>query len=62
MKKKDLKSITEDASDAFWAVIVKNFPEATTGDLSPLTTFAFDQAAEAAVEEWVWANVPKKSQ
>ena len=60
MEKSELESITDLALDAFWDVIVNRFPEATTGDLSPLTTFALDQAAEAAVEEWVWANVPQK--
>jgi hypothetical protein len=53
-----LRSVTEKATDAFWNVVVEHFPEAETGDLSPLTTFRFDQAAENAVAEWVWANVP----
>jgi hypothetical protein len=44
--------------DAFWEVVVQRFPQAETGDLSPLTTHRFHEAAEAAIEEWVWANVP----
>jgi hypothetical protein len=53
-----LHSVTEEAIDAFWNAVVERFPEAETGDLSPLTTIRFDQAAENAVAEWVWANVP----
>lgn len=46
------------AQDAFWETIVEHLPEATDGDLSPETTFAFLEIAEAAVAEWAWANVP----
>jgi hypothetical protein len=59
MTKPTIKSSTDDALTAFWNVIVKQYPEARTGDLSPLTTIRLDTAAENAVEEWVWANVPK---
>jgi hypothetical protein len=53
-----LRSVTEKAMHAFWDVVVEHFPEAESGDLSPLTTLRFGQAAENAVAEWVWANVP----
>ena len=53
-----LHAATQEALDAFWQVVVHHYPEAETGDLSPLTCFRFDEAAEAAVDEWVWANVP----
>jgi hypothetical protein len=55
---KRLRSVTEEAMDAFWQVVVQHFPQAKTGDLSPLTTHHFNEAAKVAVEEWVWANVP----
>lgn len=58
MKNPDLRSVTDEALEAFWQVIVKRYPQATTGDLSPLTTIRLDQAAEVAIAEWVWANVP----
>ncbi len=54
----DLNLLAREACDAFWLVVVQHYPEATSGDLSPLTTFRFEQAAEAAIAEWVWANVP----
>lgn len=53
-----LRSVADEAMDAFWEVVVQRFPQAETGDLSPLTTHRFHEAAEAAIEEWVWANVP----
>ena len=43
------EQLIHEALDAFWEVVAKRFPEATTGDLCPLTALAFDQAAEAAV-------------
>jgi hypothetical protein len=51
-----VETLTDKALDAFWQVIVEEFPKATTGDLSPLATFHLSQAAEAAVLEWIWAN------
>jgi hypothetical protein len=54
----DLRTLAQEADDAFWQVVVRYYPEATTGDLSPLTTFRLHQAAEAAIAEWIWANVP----
>jgi hypothetical protein len=49
--------LANEALDAFWQVIVKHFPQAITGDLSPLATFQLHQAAEAAVVEWIANNV-----
>jgi hypothetical protein len=57
-EKLSLPSITDKALEAFWQAVVEHFPEAATGDLSPLTTFALERAAENAVEEWIFANVP----
>ena len=55
---KELEDSIREAEDAFWEVIVKRFPTAKSGDLSPETTIAFTFAGEAAVREWIWANVP----
>jgi hypothetical protein len=52
-----LRSVAEDALEAFWQVIVQHYPQAETGDLSPLTTVRLQYAAEVAIEEWIWANV-----
>jgi hypothetical protein len=51
------QQLANEALDAFWQVIVKHFPQATTGDLSPLATFHLDQTAEAAIKEWISNNV-----
>lgn len=58
MKHPCLQPITDEALDAFWEVLVKRFPQAKTGDLSPLATIALQIAAEDAVCEWVNNNVP----
>lgn len=59
--KKLMHSVADQALDGFWQVVVQQFPEATTGDLSPLTTHRLTVAAEVAVTEWVWANVSQPS-
>jgi hypothetical protein len=51
------QQLADEALDAFWQVVVKRFPEATTGDLSPLATFHLHQVAEAAIKEWIANNV-----
>jgi hypothetical protein len=53
-----LRSAADEALEAFWQVIVQRYPQAKTGDLSPLTTVRLQDAAEVAIEEWIWANVP----
>ena len=59
MKHPDIRSITDEALDAFWKVLVKRFPQAKTGDLSPEPTIALQRAAEDAVSEWIDNNVPQ---
>lgn len=56
-----LEYLAEEATNAFWEVIVRRFPQAKFGDLSPLTTLAFRQSAEHAIEEWVTFNVSRKA-
>lgn len=58
MKHPDIRSMTDEALDAFWEVVVKRFPQADTGDLSPGATIALQMAAEDAVGEWIDNNVP----
>jgi hypothetical protein len=55
-----LETAVEKAMDAFWQIIVEHYPTAESGDLSPLTHLAFDEAARTAVAEWVNGNVPKR--
>ncbi len=52
-----LSLLTEKALDAFWQTIVEQFPDVTTGDLSPGATIALSLAAEEAVDEWIANNV-----
>ena len=52
----NMNQLADEALDAFWQVIVKHFPKATTGDLSPLTTVRLNQAAKAAIKEWIVYN------
>lgn len=51
-----VESLTDKALDAFWQVIVAQFPHATSGDLSPLTTVKLSMAAEEAAWEWIASN------
>lgn len=54
---KYLKDVVSVASDAFWAVVVRNFPS-KSGDLSVEQTVNLDDAMVAAVKEWLDNNVP----
>ena len=47
-----------EACEAFWAVIVRHFPEAKYGDLSPERTIRQRIANFDAIEEWIGNNVP----
>jgi hypothetical protein len=58
LDKQQLKSVANDALDAFWAVVVRHFPTAETGDLCPWLTIQLQIAAENAIEEWADNNVP----
>jgi hypothetical protein len=53
-------SLADEALEAFWSVIVKHYPEARSGDLSPASTIGLQNAAESAIEEWIASNVPSK--
>ena len=58
-----IEELTNKALDAFWDIIATQFPEAKTGDLSPLATMQLDSAAEKAVSEWVESNArPRTTQ
>jgi hypothetical protein len=58
MTKLTIAELADEALFAFWEVVVRHNPEAKTGDLSPLTTVRLTIAAENAIKEWIWANVP----
>jgi len=54
--KPSANDITERALDAFWNTVAEQFPNAKTGDLSPLATMQIGTAAERAVSEWIENN------
>jgi hypothetical protein len=60
MNKQELQDLLHEAEDAFWQVVAKHFPVATTGDLSPWATFRLSQAQEEAVTEWIGNNVTSR--
>jgi hypothetical protein len=45
-----------EACEAFWAVIVRQFPEAKSGDLSPERTIRQRMANVDAIAEWISNN------
>lgn len=53
-------ALTEDALDAFWAVIAKGHPTAVGGDLDPEVHDHLEAIATAAVARWVELNVPQR--
>jgi hypothetical protein len=53
-----LQDVADAALEAFWQVMVDRYPEAETGDLSPHAAFALQIAAEDAIAEWIYNNVP----
>ena len=53
-----IEEAVEKASFAFWAAFAAEFPEITTGDLTPGASFGFDQAVMSAAREWVEVNSP----
>lgn len=48
------------AVQSFWETVVKYYPEAKTGDLSPIRTGQFDDLSRQVVKEWVSNNLPPK--
>ncbi len=51
-----IEELTQNALDAFWNIVAKQYPQAKTGDMSPLTTAKLSTAAETAVVEWIENN------
>ena len=53
-----VRSVTEEALNAFGRVLVGRFPQAESGDLSPWATITLSTAAENAIGEWIDNNPP----
>lgn len=54
----DPRTVVTPAEDAFWEIVRRAYPSATTGDLSPMTEMTLADALHDAVREWVYYNVP----
>lgn len=54
-----IRRAINEADTAFWAEIVKEFPEVKSGDFGPDDTFRWEGAAEAAVLSWLGYNYPE---
>jgi hypothetical protein len=52
-----IHSLADEALDAFWQVLVRKFPQASSGDLSIGQAIDLRTAAENAIEEWIASNV-----
>lgn len=55
---KRIRVAVEKADLAFWAEIVKEFPEVKSGDFGPEETFAWRRAMEEALRTWLFWNHP----
>ena len=55
---RELLATTNQALEAFWETVALRFPEAQSGDLSPLTTVRLSIVAKDAIAEWVANNLP----
>jgi hypothetical protein len=53
-----IAALAKEALDAFWEIVVRHYPQAKTGDLSPWADSKLTLAAENAIEEWIDTNVP----
>jgi hypothetical protein len=49
--------LADSALDAFWNEVLRQYPQAKTGDLSPDRTIRLQIAAEHAIKEWIENNV-----
>jgi hypothetical protein len=52
------KRAVEEATLAYWAEIVKHFPEVKTGDFAPTDSLAQRRANTQAVNSWLMWNHP----
>ena len=52
-----IKTAKEKAAFAFWAVVAEQFPEAKSGDMSPLEVNGIETAMGTAIDQWIKNNV-----
>jgi hypothetical protein len=56
-----IEQAMEKAQEAFWAEVVKVFPEAKSGDFDPVAAHDFDLYCRAAIKHWVDWNAPDET-
>ncbi len=56
--KKQIDEAIAAADEAFWKVIVKHFPKAKTGDVTPLQLNWWEKAEDEIVRHWLENNHP----
>lgn len=56
---KEIERVSREAEEAFWAEVVKHFPDIKTGDLDPGATVRFRLACAEVVEAWLDQNTPQ---
>lgn len=61
MKSNELRILTEDALEAFWAVVAQRYPQASSGDLPIDISLDLQGLAELAIATWIQSNVPRQS-
>jgi len=53
-----IDEVVEDAQHAFWAVVARQYPQCTSGDITPKDTMLLLHAMTEVVERWVEYNTP----
>ena len=53
-----IRTAVNQAEEAFWATIAEFFPEITTGDLDPLTSYSLLEKMKETVTIWHEVNSP----
>jgi hypothetical protein len=59
MKRMSFEQVLEKASDGFFEVIVKNYPEAESGDFAPDISYEWNRVIYKAAKHWLWSNHPQ---
>ncbi len=61
MDEKRIQHAISKGEEAFWAAVANEFPEATTGDLSPELVVEMNRILGRVVRAWVDANIEEAS-
>ena len=56
-----IRSAAFEAELVFWREVARQFPEVTSGDLDPLSSYQFELAIEKVISTWLEWNLPPGS-